>query len=312
MVSKHPEDENRFGGKWSVKKLECVENYLDAYLTVMSNQDWAKLWYIDAFSGDGYQRLRAEESGEDNPALFDMERDYASQLLKGSAIRAIRLSQERERAGLRSFENFVFLEFDDAKMHSLEATIAEEYPDQLGKCQFILGDANTTLPRLLSELNWRCDRAVTFVDPCATQLKWNAIEAFKGTCSDVWLLFPLSAILRMMPKESIPSGGLASSLDELFGSSSWRSVYQAHGHQQLRLFDSADLGWYRESGIEKVIAFATERFQTVFPEVNGPAILRTEKNSPLFALYSMVANDSVKARKISRDISADLIRKIGE
>ena len=310
MVSKQPEDENRFGGAWSVKKLECVENYLESYLTAMSKQSWAKLWYIDAFSGDGYQRLRSQQIDEGSLTLFDME--CLSELLKGSAIRAIRLSQEREKAGHRAFEHFAFLEFDETKMHSLENTIAEEYPDQFGKCRFLLGDANSTLPDLLSKLNWRYNRAVTFVDPCATQLKWSTVEAFNGTCSDVWLLFPLSAVLRMMPKGSVPSGGLAKSLDELFGTSSWRSMYQKQEHDQLCLFGDSDCGWHRESGIDDLVEFATERFKEVFPEVNGPAILRTEKNSPLFALYSMVANESAQAKKVSRGISTDLIKKIGE
>lgn len=312
MVSRHPEDENRFGGKWSIKKLECVEGYLEAYLQVMSYQEWARLWYIDAFSGDGYQRLKCESTDEGSLALFDLERDCASQLLNGSAIRAIRMSQEREKAGLRAFEHFAFLELDHVKMQSLKEVISEEYPSQLKKCRFFLGDVNVTLPQLLSELDWSHDRAVTFADPWATQLKWGTIAAFKSTCSDVWLLFPLSAILRMMPKDAVPSGGLATSLDELFGTPAWRSLYQNQERGQLSLFGGLDSDLSRASGIEEVVAFATERYRTVFPQVNGPAILRTDNNAPLFALYSMVANVSDRAKKISRRISDDLIKKISE
>ena len=47
----------------------------------------------------------------------------------------------------------------------------------------------------------RKDRAVLFVDPYSTQLHWNTLEVVAKTGKiDLWLLFPLSALLRMTPK----------------------------------------------------------------------------------------------------------------
>ena len=310
VSSLNPSDENKFGGKWSVKKLECVEAYLDSYLTVMKNQSWATLWYIDAFSGDGYQFFKSDDCSDENLALFEFENSRIEEFTMGSAMRAIELSSKRESCGKRAFDQFVFLEYNENKLAALEERIRESHPDQIGKCLFIPGDVNNTLPDLLAKRNWESDRAVTFVDPCATQLEWSAIESFEGTCSDVWLLFPLSSILRLMPREKMPSSGNAKRLTKLFGSSSWDGIYHDLRPEQLALFGNDDGRPYRESGYEELLAYTTERYKTVFPEVCGYAVLKTEKNAPLFALYSMVANISTNARNTSRKISQHLIRQL--
>jgi len=314
MVGKHTSDENTFGGTWSIKKLECVESYLSAYLNVMSNQDWANLWYIDAFSGDGRQRLRNKlQDGETLPLLCEEDANL-TQFIEGSAIRAIRLSAEREERNSRTFDQFTFLEYDEAKITNLRNLISENYASQLDKCHFIKGDVNDTLPKLLSERNWKTDRAVTFIDPFATQLQWKTVESFKGTRCDVWLLFPISDVLRLMPRGKMPPDNWANTLDNLFGDKEWRSIYKVPKNDQLLLFDEEETEGdpQRASGVDEVLLYTTRRYKTVFPEVNGPAILRTSRNSPLFALYSMVANESAAARKASRNIASNLLFKIDD
>lgn len=312
MPGKHPSDENRFGGKWSVKKLECVECYLDSYLNVMQNQRWARLWYIDAFSGDGYQSFRPEGPSETEQLLFDESKASIEEFTEGSAMRAVGLSSGRESVEKRSFDHFVFLEYDESKIASLKNRIAIAYPDQIAKCQFSKGDVNETLPLLLGGLDWRVDRAVTFIDPCATQLDWNTIQCFKGTCSDVWLLFPLMGIIRMLPREGLPSDGWSKKLTRIFGSSTWNEMYTDRHHEQLALFGSEDPEMYRSGGYRELLSYATSRYKTVFSEVNGPAVLKTEKNAPLFALYSMVANESKRARSRSSAISRHLRKRLEE
>ena len=312
MSRLRPSDENRFGGKWSLQKLDCVASYLDSYLTVMQNQKWARLWYIDAFSGDGYQAFKGIDSDDETLPLFDEAQSCIEEFTSGSAMRAIELSSKRESCGKRAFDRFVFLEYSETKIESLQERIAAEYPSQIGKCTFIQGDVNETLPKLLTERDWKVDRAVTFIDPCATQLEWETIESFNGTCSDVWLLFPLSSILRMLPRWKMPTEGNARRLTKLFGATSWVNLYKDQRREQMTLFGDDDAKISRKSGCQEVLAYATERYMSVFPEVCGCAVLRTEKNAPLFALYSMVANESKSARDASRRIARHLIRQLEE
>jgi len=49
--------EHTFGGEWTEKKLDAVENYLKAFTTALKNRNF-KLCYIDAFSGSGNVTLK--------------------------------------------------------------------------------------------------------------------------------------------------------------------------------------------------------------------------------------------------------------
>ena len=80
-------DENMFGGSWSMRKLECVQSYLDAYLKVMLNQSWADLWYIDAFSGDGMQKFKPTTEFDSTVSLLE-DYDQIRGFTDGSALRA--------------------------------------------------------------------------------------------------------------------------------------------------------------------------------------------------------------------------------
>ena len=60
----------RFGGPWTLIKLEVLEKYLNFYTTALKNQPF-KLCYIDAFAGSGKIDIRGETA------------------IPGSAIRAL-------------------------------------------------------------------------------------------------------------------------------------------------------------------------------------------------------------------------------
>ena len=44
--------EQKFGGNWTIEKLDILSDYLDFYLTALKNQKFNKI-YIDAFAGTG-------------------------------------------------------------------------------------------------------------------------------------------------------------------------------------------------------------------------------------------------------------------
>jgi len=53
----------KFGGAWTIEKLNVFSEYLDFYLTALKNQPF-KLLYIDAFAGTGKIQLGEEENYE--------------------------------------------------------------------------------------------------------------------------------------------------------------------------------------------------------------------------------------------------------
>ncbi len=42
----------KFGGDWTIEKLDIFSSYLDAYLIALKNSKFKKV-YIDAFAGTG-------------------------------------------------------------------------------------------------------------------------------------------------------------------------------------------------------------------------------------------------------------------
>lgn len=300
-------DSKVFGGSWSIEKLECVEGYLLSYLKVFKNQDWADLWYIDAFSGEGIQRLK--ELPESDSLLnegLDVD-EQAAVFTIGSSLRAVQASKKNEGEGGRGFSHFVFIELDKAKLDALRCRIAEAHPDYLHRCSFLQGDVNEVLPMLLNRIPWKTARGVAFIDPYATQMEWQTVEAFKGTRCDFWMLFPLGAIMRLLPRSHRPNEEWTVRLTKVFGDEGWKIIYSEK--RQLSLFPEVD-AYEREPGIGELLAYATERYKQVFPGVCGPGILRTTQNSPLFALYAIVPNESSSARRVSSSIANHLIRQI--
>ena len=74
---------SEFGGAWTKKKLDCVSGYLAAYQTVLKKHNF-ELVYIDAFCGDGSQKVK----GDSEATLLGEAREF----MRGSAQRAIELS----------------------------------------------------------------------------------------------------------------------------------------------------------------------------------------------------------------------------
>ena len=308
VPNKKASDPNEFGGTWSIKKLECVESYLRSYLTVMKRQDWSVLWYIDAFSGDGYQRFK--RSGGKSPLFAPVGDAQVTRFVEGSSLRALRVSSDSLADGGKGFDRFVFIELNPKKLDGLRASISDRFPDQIGKCLFERGDVNDVLPRILASINWRTGRAVSFIDPFATQLRWHALSSFKGTCSDVWLLFPLGGVIRMLPHARIPKEKLGQTLDDIFGDKGWRDLYRTPTVVQPDLFGEISDSPQRKTGSQELLDYYTSRLESIFPGVLDPIELRTGRNAPLFALYSLVANSSDNAIRRSQAIAGHVLKGI--
>ncbi|HEY5305522.1 MAG TPA: three-Cys-motif partner protein TcmP [Pseudolabrys sp.] len=171
MLAEHAQ---KFGGFWSLLKVEAVEKYLRAYATAMSKQPF-ELVYIDAFAGSGSFTF-----GE---GMSLMGEDEAARVFAGSVKRALAVD---------AFKQLFFIESSDRNITSLKAIASGDK-----RVEIISGDANVKLIELCQRLDWRRRRGVVFVDPCGPETDWAILRAIAVTKAlDVFWLFPLSAVYR--------------------------------------------------------------------------------------------------------------------
>ena len=257
-----------FGGSWTQQKLEILRRYLDAYTTALKNQPFT-LHYVDGFAGAGSYNESANEYSE-----FYEFRD-------GSARFALGIDD-------KPFDKLLFIE---KGVDSAEAllTLANEFPGR--RIEIIQGDANVEVPEFCRNMD-DLDRAVVFLDPWATEASWTTVEAVANTKKiDCWILFPLSAVTRMMPVDNEPPEAWANHLDRIFGGRQyWQESYE--DSPQMTLFGGGPRR-VRSWDSEQIAGRYKDRLRSVFHRVADKSVtLRNSTNSPLFELFFAVGNPS--------------------
>ncbi len=267
-----------FGGPWTQEKLEILERYLDAYTTALKNQPF-RLVYIDAFAGGGLIRPQDRE---------------ALGFLRGSTTRAIEISE-------RPFDELIFVDKDAERCAELE-TLRDRYPRR--NIRIERADANEFLLNLRKD--WKSWRGVLFLDPFATEVQWSTIRTIaRFNALDTWILFPVAAIARMLPRSRKPddiSPRWADRLTSIFGDESWRELYRQN--PQGGLF--GDSGSVRDIGVDGLVTIYKKNLRTLFGDrfLSRSRCLKTSKGSPLFELMFCVGhpNGIGPARRIARHI----------
>lgn len=229
-----------YGGPWTIEKLKILETYLDAYTTALKKKRF-KLMYIDAFAGTGQLKLSSEED------LVDV-RGFVS----GSAERAVKIDD-------KPFDKLIFVEkkLDRcAELETLRATYSKR------NIEIVNSEANEFLSNLHED--WKSWRGVLFLDPFATQVEWSTIEAIANfKALDTWILFPVSAIARMLPTSCQPddiSPKWVKRLTRIFGDESWRDLYSED--PQRHFF--RDVEYQRDSGVDGLIDIYKKKLKTLF------------------------------------------------
>lgn len=274
----------QFGGNWTVEKLDILTNYLDSYLLALSKRKFKKI-YIDAFAGTGTIVSRDE-----------------SQVFAGSAKRALQSSQK--------FDHYYFIEANKRKAQQLEAMIMSEFPQMKSRITVCCGDANTELIQILGNIDWRYNRALLFLDPCATEVNWTTLQAIAKTeAIDVWYLFPFSALNRMLKKDGKIDESWENCINRLLGDSGWKQEFYEED-TQLNLFDEVAL--YKDASPERIQEYIIKRLETIFPKVaKNPRILLNEKHSPLFLFCFAISNPSPAAQRLALNIAEHILGKRG-
>lgn len=195
--------EPRFGGSWTEDKLNRIDDYLKAYMTIFKGNPAASrlgTCYVDAFAGTGRRYSPVAKDRVEGSLFEDALGDAdASSLKEGSAYVALRQEQP--------FDRYVFVDRSPERAGNLNK-LREDFPGLASRISVEVADANDFLKRWCSETDWRSNRAVVFLDPYGMQVDWTTIEAIARTKAiDLWLLFPLGqAVNRLLTRQRVPEG----------------------------------------------------------------------------------------------------------
>lgn len=302
----------KFGGSWSQAKLDCVERYTKSYLKVMQNQRY-ELYYVDAFAGRGKQILKPDKRTKTSSLslLFGNHSEVTEsrEFITGSAIRALRASATSSRP----FDRFVFIDADQPSCSELTLTIQNEFPNVLGSVNIICGDANNVLNEYIDTINWTRTRALVFLDPYGLEVQWDLIVRLSQTrACDVWYLFPLGGVIRMMKKDGQMPIKWRDRLNLVFGTDEWESEFYRLNRGYPTLFGEEPESMFRDASTRQIANFIQKRLSTTFPAVSNPGILRNRKKAPLFALLLGVSSKSVAAQKAALRIANHLVKDLSQ
>ena len=274
-----------FGGQWTEQKLAILERYLDAYTTALRAQPF-RLWYIDAFAGTGRVELPAQDQGE------------IRHFVSGSAERAIKI-------GNKPFDKLIFVEQDAERCAEL-VNLKDRHDDK--DIEIVNDDANLYLSSLGDD--WRGRRGVLFLDPFATQVRWETLERVASySALDTWLLFPVSAISRMLPTLRRPDEideRWVSRLTAVFGDQSWSDLYQRRAQPDLFIEEAYE----RESGVEGLRAIYKDKLSALFGDRFLPhsRTLKNSRNSALFEFLFCAGHPA--GAKIAKEIAGHILRNL--
>jgi three-Cys-motif partner protein len=284
----------KFGDRsWTQDKLERVRKYLVAFSKIMQKRRYHYA-YIDGFAGTGYHELEREEN--EGESLFpELEQPEVEAFLDGSARKALQVQPR--------FHQYIFIEKNRKKAAEL-AKLREDFPDKATEIIIEQAEANSYLQSLCNGRSWTKRRAVLFIDPFGMQLTWETVKAIAKTeAIDTWILFPVSAVNRLLKKDGNIPPSWRHRLDIMFGEPEWFDVF--FPEEKSALFGDDLVVRRKITDMDLIGKYFNQRLATVFAGVApNPYTLRNTQGAPLFLLCFAAANpNAVKpAIKIAQDI----------
>ena len=148
-----------------------------------------------------------------------------------------------------------------------------------------------------------------FLDPFATQVEWSTLERIADLKAlDTWILFPVSAVVRMLPTSRKPddiSQRWAARLTSVFGDDSWRELYRERSQQNL----FGDPGSVRDSGVHGLMGIYRRNLRELFGDrfLDQSRALKNSTGSHLFEFMFCVGHPRGirPAKRIARHILLD-------
>ena len=288
--------EQLFGGNWTEKKLDILKKYLDAYNKALKNQPFKRV-YIDAFAGTGYRQRRRRQY-KIKGFFEEFEQDESEQFLKGSAKLALESNP--------TFHRYIFIESNKNKINELKK-LQDEHRKKADQIEIIQSDANEFIQDYCKSEDWKNTRAVLFLDPFATEVEWPTIEAIAKTQSiDVWILFPLMAVNRILAKDAQKVS--YQRLNKIFGTKDWfKNFYKTQTLNDI--FGRSVDKIIKACDFKRIGDFYKNRLKTIFAGVaEKPKVFYNSRGSALFQLYFAAGN--TKGAPIALRIAEHLLRDI--
>lgn len=286
VVSSVCESQKNWGGAWTEMKLDAFEKYVKAYLTIMKKyaikNNW-KLFYFDAFAGNGSRETILEEANDTETALFDNEeiKDITEQAsYKGAAERVLGSDID----GF-SFDYYYFVDKNEKSLQALEEKLKTSFPNKARCMAFKPGDANE---RILELVNYfkshpKC-AALILLDPFGMQLNWETLKALKSIKHiDLWILVPSGVIINRLLTRN---GKILcpERLEKSFGISI--EQIQNYFYEQVKeqnLFGEVTRQQKRDNTINKIAQLYMYLLSQEFAYViEKPLVLRNSTNCPIF------------------------------
>jgi three-Cys-motif partner protein len=297
--------DNPFGGAWTEWKLDAVVSYIREYLRITGGGDGVNTkglerWYVDIFAGCGSRTdpVKKDEVFAANTLWEDMRQ---TKVYEGSAHRALDFG----------FERFLLAEKDPSKAADLRS-LAEQHGK--GDCTTVVTDDGREVLRRWCSNIISCPRAraVVFLDPFDMAVEWDLMHALADTkIADVWILFPVKAILQNLPINKIAiSPAHAATLTRYFGDDGWMNTFYRQQAEQQTLF-GVDPGVVREAKTADIVKYYQVRLRTIFQGGVDENVrwLVNRQGAPLFALLFAMANPDPRAHKPGLRVARHILRK---
>ena len=284
-MKRHP-----FGGPWTQLKLSILRDYLNFFTTALKGKGFT-LHYADAFAGTGHQSSKAVK-GQD--PMFPIED------LDGSAQIALNVDPP--------FHKYHFNDLSDEHYNALNELVSK-YSKR--DCQVTRLDGNEFVKQFCGSLSSN-DRAILFIDPYSTELNWDTLKYVANSQRiDLWLLFPISALLRMTPNDPDRlDESWVRKIDLLLGTSEWKdALYKPKPAPIIGdMFDEVEHSGMERLNVEGVAEFVKARLGEQFAYVAKPATLYAN-GRPLFLFMFAVSNRVKVAQALAEKVSTHILRK---
>lgn len=273
-----------FGGPWTQAKLARVQKYLSAYIAIFTKNPAArhfKTTYVDAFAGTGYMaepEALHTPLGSFFPELAELAPN-AGEYAKGSAVRALELDP--------GFDTYLFIEADVERAKELNQ-LKSEFQDKADRIEVVNADANAYLSKWCEQTDWKKNRAVVFLDPFGMQVEWQLIDKIANTQAiDLWLLFPLFAINRLLVRYGKPPAGWAKRLTVTLGTDEWEKEF--YHTQKSTLIEGLEFT-SKVADLRKISDYFVQRLRSIFVAVPDPLVLMNSRDAPLYLLCFAAGN----------------------
>jgi three-Cys-motif partner protein len=248
-------------GKWSLDKLQCLKEYLEAYSSIMHTQrSWLKgHYYIDAFAG----------------SVTPWDRD-SQEYIDGSPLVALKIEPQ--------FDGYYFIEKNSARIRDKIKPLKNQFPSKAIHIHH--GDCNDVLLKeIIPQFSMLPSvMGFVFLDPYGIQVCFETIKDIAGAkIFDIFVNFSVMGIYRQL-RGKPPVGNEAKKISQVMGCEDWVSAAYAK-NLQLTLLDGYEPSPIKLNNIASNLAELYRRqLNTCFPHVSKAIIMRNSKNGPIYAL----------------------------